>query len=143
MDQKFKDIVVNNLNFSDVTLEAFSALTENEINIYFTENELPFKAKVLKLRNYFNKIKNNTGIRPSISEEFLALVSSYTAFKDILLDDFCALSETDISGLFDTTTIAGTTFKGKVMALRHYYNFHEFHGKLSFVFGIPNTTSLF
>ena len=53
--------------------------------------------------------------------EFRRLVSGNIHLKDVNLEILAALPDDDLDIFFDTTSVSGTIFKGKVLALRNRY----------------------
>ena len=56
-----------------------------------------------------------------MENEFRALVGENDNFTDTTLESFASLPDSDIHIYFDTSTIRGVNFKGKVLALRNRY----------------------
>ena len=58
MEEEFKVLVAGNNNFNDMSLEEFSALPEADVAVFFdsTVAGIKFKAKVMVLRNRFNRL---------------------------------------------------------------------------------------
>ena len=56
-----------------------------------------------------------------MDSEFDTLVSGNINFSGVTLGAFSSLPEQDIGIYFDTSTVAGTTFKGKVIEIRNRY----------------------
>jgi hypothetical protein len=50
--------------------------------------------------------------------QFRDLVRDNNSFTGVTLESLCALPDEDIGIYFDTSSIAGTNFKGQVLALR-------------------------
>lgn len=57
--------------------------------------------------------------------KFRELVKDNDKFDGLTLEAFCALPDEDIKIYFDTSSIAGTTFTGQVLALRKRFRDEE------------------
>ena len=69
-----------------------------------------------------------------MEEEFRNLVSTNPNFDFLSLEAFSALSDDDNGIFFDTTTIAGTTCKANVLALRSRYLRNASQGKSNLLY---------